>query len=60
MPQDFNVSIDNTHPEHWMIDYQYLHRLIRLLPGYMDVSTYSYLMSLEKAFSNALLPKNWP
>lgn len=33
MPQDFTRAIGHLQPEHWLVDYQYLHRLLRLFPG---------------------------
>jgi hypothetical protein len=59
MPQDFTTEIDNTHPEHWMIDYQYLHRLVRLFPAGFKKNI-GYLLQFEKDFGKAMLPKNWP
>ena len=49
MPQHFNQTFDEQQAAHWLIDYAYLHRLVRLLPRvHIKPST------LEKDFADGL------
>eukprot|EP01127_Copromyxa_protea_P008098 TRINITY_DN1852_c0_g1_i2.p3 TRINITY_DN1852_c0_g1~~TRINITY_DN1852_c0_g1_i2.p3 ORF type:complete len:141 (+),score=19.51 TRINITY_DN1852_c0_g1_i2:23-445(+) len=56
LPQDFEHVAIQTDVEHWLIDYQYLHRLMKLFP---HTVTESYAADLEVAFSEAMRPKGW-
>lgn len=57
LPQKFDETADQFDVEHWLVDYQYLHRLLRMFPGLV---TPDYADKLEQAFSDAMRPQNWP